>query len=156
MNRTRLGRFVFVFQWFAAVLLPAFVVLGRAFVGAEVGWLFVFGLFYGVFIIAAMLLPPLITLADRGVRGIKCARRSYSITSLVLWGAMVLVGLTLPDQGDGPPLRPAVTVWTSDLISIDAAGVICSVMVGAVGVAYVILLVLAIKDALRWGALRES
>lgn len=156
MNRTRLGRFVFVFQWFAAFLLPAFVVVGRMLVGAEMGWMFVFGLFYGVFIVAAMLLPPLITLADRGVRGIKCARRNYSITSLVLWVAIVLVGLTLPDQGDGPPLRPAITVWTGDLISIDAAGAICGVVLVSVVVAYVILLVLAIKDALRWGALRES
>lgn len=156
MNRTRLGRFVFVFQWFAALLLPAFVIVGRMLVGAEIGWLFVFGMFYGVFIIAAMLLPPLITLADRGVRGLKSARRGYSITSLALWGAMVMVGLTLPDQGDGPPLRPAVTVWTADLISIEASGAICAVMVVAVVVAYAVLLVLAIKDALRWGALRES
>ena len=38
------GRATFVAQWVLAVLLPAFVVVGRGLVGAELGWMAVIGL----------------------------------------------------------------------------------------------------------------
>ena len=41
------GRIVVIAQWVLAVLLPAFVFLGRGFVGAELGWMAVIGVVYG-------------------------------------------------------------------------------------------------------------
>src|SRR4051794_13060529 len=100
MEITPFGRFVFVAQWFAAVLLPAFVFLGRGFVGAEIGWMGVIGIVYGVFLILLMLVPPLITLLDREVRADRAERRAFAVASVVLWVSLIAAGVSIPDSGD--------------------------------------------------------
>lgn len=144
MQLATTGRFVFIAQWVAAFVLPAFFFVGRAFVGAEAGWLVVLGVVYGLFLILFLLLPPLLTVFDRDVRAAKRTRRGYDVASFVLWGAIVLAALTVPDAGDGPPLDSAVTTWTAGAISQEASGVIFSV-VGVVWIiAYLATIVLAI------------
>ena len=143
------GRFVFVAQWVAAVVLPAFFFVGRAFVGAEAGWLAVLGIVYGIFLILILLVPPLITLFDRPVRTGRRTRRVYDIASFVLWGSIVLAGLTVPDAGDGPSLDSALTVWTGGAIGQDASAVIFSIAGAIAGLAYLGTLVFAIAGVVK-------
>ncbi len=143
------GRFVFVAQWIAAVILPAFFFVGRAFVGADAGWLAVLGIVYGFFVILLLFVAPIITLFDREVRKAKRTRRAYDIATFILWGAIVLASLTVPDAGDGPPLDSALTVWTSGAIGPEASSVICSIAGTIVGLAYLATLALAIAGAVR-------
>lgn len=150
MRIARSGRFVFVAQWVAAVLLPVFFFLGRGLVGAELGWLSVLGVVYGLFVIAVLLLPPILTLFDRTVRRGKATRLGYDVSTLVLWAAFLLAALTVPDAGDGPPLDPALTVWTGGGISQDAAGAIFTVAGAIVGLAYLATLVFGVIGIVRW------
>lgn len=150
MRIARSGRFVFVAQWVAAVLLPVFFFLGRGLVGAQLGWLSVVGFVYGLFVIAVLLVPPIMTLFDRTVRRGKATRIGYDVSSFVLWAAFVLAALTVPDAADGPPLDSALTVWTGGAISQDASAVICAVAGVVVGLAYLAVLVFAIVGIARW------
>ena len=74
MHIARSGRFVFVAQWVAAVLLPVFFFLGRGLVGAELGWMAIIGVVYGLLVVVVLLLPPVMTLFDRTVRRGKATR----------------------------------------------------------------------------------
>lgn len=105
------GRFVFVAQWVAAVLLPAFVFLGRGLVGAEIGWLSVFGLVYGPIVLLVLLMPPILTLFDREARRARATRVAYDVASAILWLALLVVGLTIPDAGDGGELNTVFMTW---------------------------------------------
>ena len=79
------GRIVVVAQWILAVLLPAFVFIGRGFVGAELGWMSVIGLFYGWILILLLLVPPIASLFDRAARLAGTVREGYAIASALLW-----------------------------------------------------------------------
>lgn len=144
------GRFVFIAQWVAAVLLPAFFFIGRGLVGAQLGWLSVLGVVYGLFVIAVMMIPPILTLFDRTVRRGKATRLGYDIASFVMWAAFIVAGLTVSDAGDGPPLDSALTVWTGGAISQDASTAICSVAGAVIGLAYLATFVLAVVGIVRW------
>jgi len=107
------GRFVRIAQWVLAVVLPAFVYLGRALVGAELGWMAVIGIaVYGLPTILIMLVPPLVTLFDSEARAARSVRRAYAGATWVLWGALVVAGLTIPDSGDSGHLTSALSRWT--------------------------------------------
>jgi len=107
------GRLVFIAQWVLAVLLPAFVFVGRALVGAELGWMAVIGIaVYGLPTILILLVPPLITLFDTEARTARSVRRAYAWASAVLWGALLVAGLTIPDSGDSGHLASALSRWT--------------------------------------------
>lgn len=149
MQITATGRFVFITQWVAAVVLPAFFFVGRAFVGADAGWLAVIGIVYGFFVILLLLLPPLLTVFDREVRRAKATRRLYTIASFVLWGAFVVASLTVPDAGDSGPVDTALTNWTGGAVSNDAAAAICAVAGIVIGVAYVAALAFAVAGIVR-------
>jgi len=112
MRIASFGRPVFVLQWVLAVLLPIWVFLGRGFVGAEMGWVGVLGFAYGPVVILLLLLPPLLGLFDPVARRGRTVRVIYGIAIIVQWVGLVLVGLTIPDAGDGGPLTPALGVWT--------------------------------------------
>ena len=115
MRIARSGRFVFVAQWVAAVLLPVFFFIGRGLVGAQLGWLSVLGVVYGLFAIAILMVPPIMTLFDRTVRRSKTTRFGYDIASFALWSRRILVAsLTVPDAGDGGHLDSALTAWTGE------------------------------------------
>jgi hypothetical protein len=149
MQITGAGRFVFIAQWVAAVVLPVWFFIGRGLVGAEVGWLFLGLLVYGIFVVVVLLVPPVITLFDREVRRAKSTRTGYSAASWVLWVAAILAAFVVPDQADGPPLDPAVTVWTGGAVSQQASEVIFLVLSGIIGLAYLAVFVLAILGVLR-------
>lgn len=150
MRITRSGRFVFIAQWVAAVLLPAFLIIGRVLVGADIGWLAVIGIVYGGLLVVLMLVPPVLTLLDRGVRKAKATRQGYDIASFALWAAFVVAGLTVPDAGDGGPLDSALTTWTGGAIGNAASEAIFTVVGLAAIVAYLVVLVLAIAGVARW------
>ncbi|MET0811558.1 MAG: hypothetical protein ABWY03_00795 [Microbacterium sp.] len=145
------GRFVFITQWIAAVVLPAFFFVGRAFVGADAGWLAVLGIVYGFFVILLLLLPPLLTVFDRDVRKAKATRRWYDIATFVLWGAFLVASLTVPDAGDSGPVNSALTNWTNGLVTNDAAAVVCGIAGIVIGIAYLATFVLAIMGIARAG-----
>ncbi|RLK46611.1 hypothetical protein [Microbacterium telephonicum] len=112
MRIASFGRPVFVLQWVLAVLLPIWVFLGRGFVGAEMGWMGVLGFLYGPIVILLLLLPPVLALFDPIARRGRTVRVIYGIAMIVQWVALLLVSITIPDAGDGGPLRPALAVWT--------------------------------------------
>lgn len=144
------GRFVFVAQWVAAVLLPVFFFLGRGLVGAELGWLAVLGFVYGLFVIAVLMIPPILTLFDRTVRRGKATRFGYDVCSFVMWAAFVVAALTVSDAGDGPPLDSALTAWTGGAISQDASSTISTFAGAIIGVAYLAAFVFAVIGIVRW------
>ncbi|MFE1646547.1 hypothetical protein ACFM35_13290 [Microbacterium sp. P01] len=152
----RSGRFVFVAQWILAVLLPVFFFLGRGFVGAELGWLTVFGIVYGFFVVVVLLAPPVMTLFDRTVRQQKRTRWGYGFSTIVLWVALALAALVVPDAGDGPPLDSALTVWTGGAVSQESAGTIFAVLSVAIGLAYLVAFGFAVAGIVRWRSTGES
>jgi hypothetical protein len=141
------GRFVFIAQWVAAVVLPAFFFLGRGLVGAELGWLGIIGIVYGVIIIVVMLIPPIVTLFDREGRRARSTRLFYDIATFVLWGAILVASLTAPDSGDSGHLRSALSVWTG--MSYEASEAIFTVFGIVAVVAFLAQLVTALASAVR-------
>jgi len=150
MRIARSGRFVFIAQWVAAVALPVFFFLGRGLVGAQLGWLSVIGVVYGLFVVAILLVPPIMTLLDRTVRREKETRFGYDIASFVLWAAFLVASLTVPDSGDGGHLDSALTAWTGGAISYETSEAIFTVAASIIGLAYLAAVVFAIIGIARW------
>lgn len=144
---TGTGRFVFVAQWVAAVLLPVFFFLGRGLVGAELGWLALLGIVYGVFVILILLVPPLLTLFDTEGRRARSTRLAYDVSTFVLWLGLVVASVTAPDSGDSGHLDSAVTTWTG--ISYDVSQVLFVGAAEVTGIAYLAQLVTAIIGIVR-------
>lgn len=152
MNQTVAGRVAFIAQWIAPVVLTFFLFWGRVFVGAPLGWLAVVGFVYGIFLVVALYIAPVLTIFDRDVRPIASVRRSYASVSWMLWAALILMGLTVPDQADGPRFPAALTVWTDGGISIEMTSFIfttASVFAVIMWVATVVLAVLGIVRSRR-------
>ncbi|WP_109208561.1 MULTISPECIES: hypothetical protein [Microbacterium] len=154
MRIARSGRFVFVAQWIAAVLLPFFFFLGRGFVGAELGWLSFIGIVYGLLVVVLLLLPPLATLFDTEVRRARATRQAYDIATFVLWGGFVLASLSAPDAGDSGPLDSALMTWFG--LSYDASAVVFTVAAALIGLAYLTTFVLAIAGLVRGRSASET
>jgi hypothetical protein len=150
MHIARSGRFVFIAQWVAAVLLPVFFFLGRGLVGAELGWMSVLGVVYGLFVIVVLVLPPVMTLFDRTVRRGKATRFGYDIASMALWVAFIVASLAVPDSGDSGHLDSALTTWTGGGITYEASTMIFNVAAFVIGLAYLATLVLGIMGITRW------
>jgi hypothetical protein len=150
MHIARTGRFVFVAQWVAAVLLPVFFFLGRGLVGAELGWMAIVGIVYGLLAVVVLLLPPVMTLFDRTVRRGKATRFGYDVSSFVLWGALLVAALTVPDSGDSGHLDSAVTTWTGGAITYETSQAIFTAAAAVIGLAYLATLVFAVIGIARW------
>ncbi|MGZ8804710.1 MAG: hypothetical protein ACXWZG_05340 [Microbacterium sp.] len=150
MHIARSGRFVFVAQWVAAVLLPVFFFIGRGLVGAQLGWMSVLGVVYGLFVIAILMVPPIMTLFDRTVRRSKTTRFGYDIASFVLWAAFLVASLTVPDSGDGGHLDSALTTWTGGGISYETSEAVFTVAAVIIGLAYLATVVFGIIGIARW------
>lgn len=105
------GRFVRVFQWIAPVLLPLLVLFGRGVLGAPMGWMTLIGMFAAPVVIIAMYIPPIIVAFDRDAKAGRSTRRGYNIASWVVWGALLMMMLTLTDGGDSPPFGSALSSW---------------------------------------------
>lgn len=125
------GRMIFVAQWIAAVFLPVFVFIGRGFVGAQLGWMSVLGVVYGAFLILLLAIPPVVALFDTVARRARSARQSYAISSAVLWLALVVMGLTIPDAGDSGHLDTALMAWFG--MSYEASVIVFSIAL-AIGI----------------------
>ena len=150
MHIARSGRFVFIAQWVAAVLLPLFFFLGRGLVGAQIGWLGVLGIVYGLLVVAILLVPPIMTLFDRTVRRQKQTRFGYDVSTFVLWGAFLLASVTVPDSGDSGHLDSALTTWTGGAISYETSQAVFAVAATLIGLAYLATAVFAIIGIARW------
>ncbi|GAA3200032.1 hypothetical protein [Microbacterium terregens] len=150
MQIARSGRFVFVAQWVAALLLPLFFFLGRGLVGAEVGWMGFVGMVYGLLVVVVLLLPPVLTLFDPTVRRAKATRLAYDIASVVLWAALIVGALTVPDAGDSGRLDSGLTAWTGGAVTYDASAVIFTAAAFITGIAYLAAVVLGIAGIVRW------
>ncbi len=135
-------RWVALWQWILAILLPAFVLVGRSLLGAELGWMAVVGLVvYAAPTVLALLLPPVLTGFDRLAQEARGVRRTYAIACFVQWGGLVLAGLTIPDSGDSGHLLSVLSRWFG--LSYDASTVVFYVALMAVVIAWVIGLAVA-------------
>ncbi|WP_426322565.1 hypothetical protein [Microbacterium sp. E-13] len=147
MRIARSGRFVFVAQWVAAVVLPVFFFLGRGLVGAELGWMGIIGIVYGIFVVALLVVPPLLTVFDRESRRARATRQAYDVSSFVLWCAFLLAALTVPDSGDSGHLDSAFTTWFG--ISYEVSQAVFAVAAAVIGLAYLAAFILAIAGIVR-------
>ncbi len=137
------GRATFVAQWVLAVLLPAFVVVGRGLVGAELGWMAVIGLVvYLLPTILLLLIPPLLTLFDAAAGRPRTVRLPYAVCTWLQWVALLVAGLTIPDSGDAGHLRSALSRWTG--LSYEVSEAIFYVAFGLLVLAWLAALVTAI------------
>lgn len=138
-------RWVNLWQWVLAVVLPAFVILGRALLGAELGWMAVVGIVvYAAPTILALLLPPLLTRFDRQAREAKGVRKAYAIACFVLWGGLLLAGLSIPDSGDNGHLRSVLSRWFG--VSYEVSEVVFYIALMVAVIAWAISLAVAV-----WG-----
>lgn len=150
MRIARSGRFVFVAQWVMAVLLPVIFFIGRGFVGAELGWLAIIGIVYGIVVILLLLIPPIMTLFDRTVRRGKKTRVGYDVSSFVLWGGFLVASVTVPDSGDSGHLDSALTTWTGGGITYETSEAIFTAAAAVIGLAYLATVVFAVVGIARW------
>lgn len=150
MRIARSGRFVFVAQWVMVVLLPVFLFIGRGFVGAELGWLAVLGIVYGILVILLLLVPPIMTLFDRTVRRGKKTRLGYDVSSFIMWAGFLIASLTVPDSGDSGHLDSALTTWTGGAITYEASEAIFTAAAAVIGLAYLATVVFAVIGIARW------
>lgn len=147
---TRPGRFVWMMQWWAPVILPFWVLLGRGFVGAGLGFVGIFGFVaIGVPSLIVLYIPALITLGDNDVRIARKTRFAYSIGACLLWGILLVTGLFVPDSSDGGPMPSAVMTWTSGGIAIDQSLIIMTVGIGVAAAADVAVIGLAVAGCSR-------
>jgi hypothetical protein len=144
----RIGRFVFVAQWVAVILLPLSVSFGRMLFGAEPGWFSVLFLFYGAPLMAlALLVGPVITVSARSIRSTRTAPLGYSIATLALWLLVLLVGAFIVDAGDSTGANAVAMVVFSiepHTPAMDFISLLSSWFIGAAVLAWLTSLVLLI------------
>ncbi|MGZ0712371.1 hypothetical protein ACWPKO_28945 (plasmid) [Coraliomargarita sp. W4R53] len=136
MKIARSGRFVFVAQWVAVIVLPGFFFIGRGLLGAEIGWMGVLGIVYGIPVVLLLLVPPLVALFDRDVRQARATRFAYDVSTFAMWSGFFIGGITMPDGGDVGPLDTALTVWTSGGVSYESSSAVFAVTLWAIGLSY--------------------
>ncbi len=100
--------------------------------------------------------PPIITLRDREVRARKATRSGYVVASWVLWVAILVGALSVPDEADGGALDTALTSWTAGAIDDAASRAVFAVAGVAMLVAYLVQLGLAIAGAVRSRSAHEQ
>lgn len=149
MQITRSGRFVFVAQWVAALVLPLFAIIGRGLIGSPLGWMMVIGIWFGLFGILAMYIPPILTLFDGEVRRQRATRRAYTVSTWVVWIALLVLAVTVVDGGDSGTVGSALTVWTGGAVSDDVSNGIAMVALLVASVALAAACVLAIVGIVR-------
>lgn len=104
-------RFVRVFQWIAPVLLPGLIAFGRGFLGAPMGWMTLFAMIFGPFVVIAMYFAPIIVIFDRDAKAARRTRLFYDIACWITWVALLVLMFTLEDGGDSPPFGSVVSTW---------------------------------------------
>ena len=141
------GRFVFVAQWPAAVVLPLFFLVGRALVGSELGFMVVLGIVFVPLAIGLLLAPALLTRFDLESRRVRATRLAYDVASFGLWGGCVLAALSVEDSLGFVDVPSAISTWTG-ASSNDSAAVFAAA-VALIVVSYLAAVLLAIMGILR-------
>ncbi|MGC3953299.1 MAG: hypothetical protein QM804_03420 [Propionicimonas sp.] len=141
MRITVRHRWVTGWQWAFAIVLPVFIVMGRALLGAELGWIAVIGVFYGVPVMLALLLPPFLTRFDRQARRAFSVREPYARACFVEWSGLLLAGLAIPDADDQGALPSVLSRWFG--LSPDVSTVVFYLAVMVAVVAWAIALAAA-------------
>lgn len=149
MQRSLSGRIVFIVQWIAPVVLTFFLFWGRAFVGAELGWMSVVGVVFAVLMLIALYIAPVLTVFDRDVRPTATARASYTFVNYLLWGGLFVMAITIPDAADGPPLPGALTVWTRGGVGIEMSSFLFTLAFVFTAIMWVTTITLAILGIVR-------
>lgn len=153
MREARLGRVVFVLQWFV-LLMWGWVVIGRAALGVEIGWIAVVGIFYSVFIVPLLYLPPVLTLFDRESRRAGVVPRGYAIATLIVWAALFAMAFFVPDASD----VASSPSWASRVLGLsdDASGIVLTVTFGVAALAWVFAVFYAIGGIAQSRAARQG
>lgn len=146
------GRFVFVAQWPAAVLLPLFFLFGRVLVGSELGFMVVVGIVFVPLAIGLLITPPVLTLFDLESRRVRATRLAYDIATFVLWGACLLAALSVEDSLGFVDVSSALSAWGA---SSDDSEAVFAAAVAIIGVSYFGAVVLGIMGIVR-GRARET
>lgn len=149
MQSSLSGRVAFIAQWIVPVVFTFFLFWGRAFVGAELGWLSVVGILFAIVMVVLLYIAPVLTIFDRDVRPTGTARSSYAMVSLLLWIALFVMAISVPDQADGPPLPTALTVWTHGGISVEMSSFIFTLAFVFGAIMWVATITLAIMGIVR-------
>ncbi len=96
-----------VLQWIMPIVLLAWASYGRGLLGTG-GWMTLIIIVYSPFILLALYALPIITLFDRDVKAARAVRHGYAVATWVMWGALFVFALALPDVGDTPGTIPSV------------------------------------------------
>lgn len=104
-------RVVFSGQWVAALLVPLLLFGARGWLGAPSGWLTTTGVLLvapPVFLLLA--LPVMVVAVDPGPMRRRAVSVTYARASLVLWAALAVLVVTLPDPTASD--SALVVVWS--------------------------------------------
>lgn len=147
---------MFIVQWVAAPVLPLFFFFGRSLIGSPLGWLTVFGMFYAWKFVALLLVPPVLTLFDRSVRGARRTRTAYTISVYVLCAAVFVMSIAVNDGGDSGDWGSALSVWSGGAISDGVTAVVSDLSLGVTAAAYLAMIVTAIVGIIAGARTRDS
>lgn len=154
-GRDRLGRFVFVAQWVAVIVLPIWVALGRYVVGDQPGWFSVLFLFFGAPLMALVLLiAPIVCVSSRSIRRARAVPFGFAVASVALWVLVLLASAFIVDAGDAwGPNSIAMTVLGIEAYSpgMDVIEEIGRWLIGVAVVAWLVSIVLLIAALTRRG-----
>ena len=128
-------RFVRVFQWIAPVVLTAFVLFGRPLFGAPLGWMALAGIFVAPLVIIGMYVPAIVFVFDRVAAAARRSRLWYDIASYTLWAALIILGLSIVDGGDGNDYGSVLSTWGVPYLVTDALFVAFLIISGIAWVA---------------------
>jgi hypothetical protein len=88
-------------------------------VGSVPGWLTIVGWIYAIPVVALLLIPPIVTLFDRQAERERSSRLAYVVSSWILWSALFVMGLAVPDADDTGARYSALSA--SSGISLDVS-----------------------------------
>lgn len=125
-------------------------------VGSYGGWLTVIGWIYAIPLMLVLLVPPIITRFDREARAAKSVRAAYATFSWLLWAALFVVGLAIPDQADSSESGSALTAWTGGSLTVEASAAIAVWVFLLAALAWLLQLITSITGARRGRAATAS
>lgn len=135
------GPFVRIFHWVAPVAMPLLVMVGKAVLGAPSGWMMLVAMLVAPFMILAMYVPPIIVVFDRQAKAERGTRLGYDIASYAIWGAFIVMMLTLVDGGDSPPFGSVLSTW--GLIDDDVSSMLMAIAFFIAVLAWIAAIVMA-------------
>jgi hypothetical protein len=92
------GKIVFIAQWVAVIGLPVILIVLPG--AGHSGWIATIALVLSPVIAIGLLVGPIITVSVPAIRRTRTAPLIYSILSILLWVAVLFVGLSAEDSTD--------------------------------------------------------